>query len=146
MKSDKSVRNITLAAINRKVMDPNSWIHSRIADENDQELIRKFQLIDSELSVFEIKSENAHTLISTRRIMELSNHQMKELNFENIDDLIYGNFKGTSNAPILSKFRTVDIYGEELDFQLETGKASIGLIYAISTIRSLRLNDLNTST
>ena len=140
MKPDNSVRKITLAAINRTGIEPNTWIHSRIADDNDQDLANKFELIDDELSVFEIKSEYAHTLISTRRIMELSNQKMQQLSFENLDDIIYGDFKGKPEKPTLSKFRTVDIYGEELDFQLETGKASIGLIYAVNTIRSLRLH------
>ncbi|MAW95155.1 MAG: hypothetical protein CMF33_08005 [Leeuwenhoekiella sp.] len=141
MKTDKSIRNITIAAINRSAMDIDSWNHSRIADENDTELIEKFELLENELPVFEIKSEFAHTLISTRQIIERNKEKLHSLNFDFLDDVVYGNFKGQRNKPKLSIFRVVDIHGDELDFQMETGKASIGLIYSVDTIRQLRADD-----
>ena len=141
MKTDKSIRNITIASIKRKAMDLDSWNHSRIANENDNELIEKFGLSENELPIFEIKSKLAHTLISTRQILEWSNQKIKRQSFEFLDDVIYGNFKGRPNKPELSTFRVVDIYGGELDFQMETGKASIGLIYSINTIIKLNLDD-----
>ncbi|WP_299533069.1 hypothetical protein [Ulvibacterium sp.] len=141
MKTDKSIRNITIASINRKAMDIDSWNHSRIADENDKELIEKFELSENELPVFEIKSELAHTLISTRQIIERNKDKIQRLNFEFLDDVVYGNFKGRPNKPELSIFRVVDIHGDELDFQMETGKASIGLIYSVNTIRKLKADD-----
>ncbi|MAW93812.1 MULTISPECIES: hypothetical protein [unclassified Leeuwenhoekiella] len=141
MKTDKSIRNITIASINRKAMDIDSWNHSRIADENDTELIEKFELSQNELPVFEIKSELIHTLISTRQIIERTNEKIQRLNFEFLDDVVYGNFKGRPNKPELTVFRVVDIHGDEFDFQMETGKASIGLIYSVDTIRQLRADD-----
>lgn len=119
-------------------MDIDTWNHSRIADENAAELIEKFELSDNELPVFEIRSDNAHTLISTRQILERNNINVKRLNFDFLDGVVYGNFKGRPNKPELSIFRVTDIHGDELDFQLETGKASIGLIYAVNTIRKLK--------
>jgi hypothetical protein len=141
MKTDKSIRNITIASINRKAMDIDSWNHSRIADENDKELIEKFELSENELPVFEIKSELAHTLISTRQILQRNKEKVQRLNFEFLDGVVYGNFKGQPNKPELSIFRVVDIHGDELDFQMETGKASIGLIYSVNTIRKLKTDD-----
>ncbi len=122
-------------------MDIDSWNHSRIADENDTELIEKFELSQNELPVFEIKSELIHTLISTRQIIERTNEKIQRLNFEFLDDVVYGNFKGRPNKPELTVFRVVDIHGDEFDFQMETGKASIGLIYSVDTIRQLRADD-----
>ncbi len=122
-------------------MDIDSWNHSRIVDENDIELIVKFELSKNELPVFEIKSEFAHTLISTRQILELNNEKLKSLNFEFLDGVVYGNFKGRPNKPELSIFRVVDIHGDELDFQMETGNASMGLIYSVETIRKLNTDD-----
>ena len=120
-------------------MDMDSWNHSRIADENDTELIKKFELAENELPVFEIKSEFAHTLISTRQILELKTEKIQSLNFDFLDNIVYGNFKGRPKKPELSIFRVTDIHGDELDFQMETGKASIGLIYAVDTIRQLKM-------
>ena len=141
MKTDKSIRNITIASIKRKAMDIDSWNHSRVTDENDKELIEKFELSKNELPVFEIESELTHTLISTRRILECNKEKIKQLNFEILDRVIYGNYKGRPNKPELSIFRVVDIHGNELEFQMETDKASIGLIYSIDTIRRLKEND-----
>ena len=141
MKADKSIRNITIALISRKAMDIDSWNYSRIADENDKELIEKFELSENELPVFEIKSEFAHTLISTRQILEWNKEKLQRLNFEFLDGVVYGNFKRRPNKPELSIFRVVDIHGDELDFQMETGKASIGLIYSIDTIRKLKADE-----
>ena len=67
--------------------------------------------------------------------------KLHSLNFDFLDDVVYGNFKGQRNKPKLSIFRVVDIHGDELDFQMETGKASIGLIYSVDTIRQLRADD-----
>ena len=141
MKTDKSIRNITIASIKRSAMDINSWNHSRIVNENDMELIEKFELSENELPVFEIKSEFAHTLISTRQILERTKEKLQRLNFDFLDRVVYGNFKGQKNKPELSIFRVVDIHGDELDFQMETGKASIALIYSVDTIRQLKADD-----
>ena len=118
-------------------MDIDSWANSRIPDENDVELIEKFELSNNELPVFEIKSDKAHTLISTRQILERNENKIERLNFDSINSVDYGNFKGRIE-PELSIFRVTDIHGNKLDFQLETGKASIGLIYAVDTIRQLK--------
>ncbi len=141
MKTDKSIRNITIASIKRSAIDIDSWNHSRIVNENDLELIEKFELSQDELPVFEIKSELTHTLISTRQILERTNGSLQYLNFDFLDRVVYGDFKGQPNKPELSIFRVVDIYGDELDFQIETGKASIGLIYSVNTIRQLKADD-----
>ncbi len=141
MKTDRSIRNITIASINRNAMDIDSWRYSRIADDNDKKLIEKFELCENELPVFEIKSEIAHTLISTRQILEQSKGNIKRLNFEFLDDVVYGNFKGQITKPELSIFRVIEIHGNELKFQMETGKASIGLIYSVNTIRKIKAAD-----
>ena len=80
-------------------------------------------------------------MISTRQIIERTNEKIQRLNFEFLDDVVYGNFKGRPNKPELTVFRVVDIHGDEFDFQMETGKASIGLIYSVDTIRQLRADD-----
>ncbi|MEM9078151.1 MAG: hypothetical protein AAGC43_13995 [Bacteroidota bacterium] len=138
MKTDKSIRNIAIAAIKRSAMDMDSWNHSRIANENDIDLIKKFELSEGELPVFEIKSDLAHTLISTRQLLEKKNETIQRLHFDFLDNVAYGNFKGRPDKPELSFFKVTDIRGDKLDFQLETGKASMGLIYSVDTIRRLR--------
>ena len=138
MKTDNSIRNITIAAIKRSAIELETWSYSKIVDEYDLELKREFQLSDNELPVFEINSSTAKTLITTRRIIERKKRELKFLEIDQVDDIIYGNFKEQLNQkPKLSTFRVIDIYGNQFDFQMETGKASIGLVRSVDTIAKL---------
>ncbi len=136
--SDISISKKTLASIKRHSIDRHTWIYSRIIDKRNLVFIKNFKLSEVELPIFEVKSELAHTLITTRQILEFKSNEVQSIEFQFIHDVIFGNFKGRQHRPELSHFRVIHLYGDKLDFQIETGKASIGLIYAIRTIRQLR--------
>jgi len=93
------------------------------------------------LPIFRISSPNAKTIITTRRIIEKNESGIESVNFEDIDVLVYGNFKGSINKVELQIFRIIDDFGKEYNFQMETGKASIGLINAVNTV--LKLKSIN---
>ena len=135
MKTDNSIKETTLAAINRSAMNPESWVYSKVYSENNA---NEFELEENELPIFEVSSSKAMTIITTRRIIEKENEKVCFVDFEEVDDVIYGDFKGQINKPELSKFRIVDMYGEQYDFQIETGKASIGLISCVKTVLKLK--------
>jgi hypothetical protein len=84
-----------------------------------------------------VKNPSKHTLITTRRIIEKTEGSYSIVEFEDIDDVIYGLFKGQIDYPVLSTFRIVDLYGDQIDFQLETGKAAVGLIKSVNMVRKL---------
>lgn len=134
MKTDTSIKNIVSAAIYRKVMNPEEWIYSKIHIGNQSVI---FDLEDGELPIFEINSPNAKTIITTRRIIETEN-EVQTIYFEDIKNINYGNFKGKIDKPELSVFSIVDVSGRRYDFQMETGKASIGLINTVSTVLQLK--------
>jgi len=134
MKKDSSIKNITIAAIKRSAMEIDTWTHSRIIKGDSID----FELNENELPVFEIKSEQKHTVITTRKIIERHNDTIKSIDFGFIDDVVYGNFKGRPNSPELTIFRIIDIHGDDIDFQMETGSASIGLIKSVNTILNLK--------
>ncbi|WP_124019435.1 hypothetical protein [Flavobacterium hydrophilum] len=142
MKKDISIQNITIASIKRSAMDIDTWEYSKISAETENKYI-DFELDKNELPIFEIKSQTKHTLITTRQILEIENNNLKSIDFESIDDVIFGDFKGTVNKPKLSIFRIIDIYGEQIDFQMETGKASIGLIKSVNTVINLKRESLH---
>lgn len=135
MRTDKSIKEITIAAINRSVMEPENWLYSKVCVE-DKSI--EFVMEEDELPIFEINSPKAKTIITTRRIIENENGKLSFVSFEEIDDVVYGDFKKQINKPELSKFRIVDMYGDEYDFQMETGKASIGLINSVKTVLKLK--------
>ncbi|MEO7978376.1 hypothetical protein [Flavobacterium sp.] len=135
MKTDNSIKEITIAAITRKAMNPESWIYSKVCIENKSD---EFVLEENELPIFEINSLKVKTIVTTRRIIEKDNEKIFFINFDEIDDVVYGDFKKQINKPELSIFRIVDMFGEEYDFQMETGKASIGLINSVNTVLKLK--------
>ncbi|MDV6169217.1 hypothetical protein R1T16_12345 [Flavobacterium sp. DG1-102-2] len=115
-------------------MDPETWLYSKIIATPT---VYGFSLKKEELPVFLIEGNNAKTLVTTRRIIEISGIERKEISIIDIDDIIYGDFKGRPNKPSMSIFRTIDLYGDELNFQLETGAASVGLITSLNTLINL---------
>lgn len=123
-------------------MDIDAWEYSKIVTIETENKYGDFKLDKNEIPIFEIKSQTKHTLITTRQILEIENNKLKSIDFESIDDVIFGDFKGTLNNPKLSIFRIIDIYGEQMDFQMETGKASIGLIKSVNTIINLKRESL----
>lgn len=141
MKKDSSIKNITIASVKRSAMDINIWEYSKIVTVETENEYVNFELDKEELPIFEIKSQTKHTLITTRQILEIENNKLKAIDFESIDDVIFGDFKGIVDKPKLSIFRIIDIYGEQIDFQMETGKASIGLIKSVNTVINLRHNN-----
>ena len=143
MKKDTSIQSITIASVKRSAMDIDTWEYSRIVTAETENKYIDFALEKNELPIFEIKSQTKHTLITTRQILEIENNKFKSIDFGSIDDVIFGDFKGTLHKPELSIFRIIDIYGEQMDFQMETGKASIGLIKSVNTIRDLKRESLN---
>lgn len=124
-------------------MDIDTWEYSKILTAETENKYFDFKLDENELPIFEIKSQTKHTLITTRQILEIENSKLKSIDFESIDDVIFGDFKGIVNKPKLSIFRIVDIYGEQMDFQIEIGKASIGLIKSVNTVINLKRESIN---
>jgi len=143
VKKDSSIQNITIASVKRSAMDIDTWEYSKILTAETENKYFDFKLDENELPIFEIKSQTKHTLITTRQILEIENSKLKSIDFESIDDVIFGDFKGIVNKPKLSIFRIVDIYGEQMDFQMETGKASIGLIKSVNTVINLKRKSIN---
>jgi hypothetical protein len=138
VKKDSTIQSITIASVKRSAMDIDIWEYSKIVTAETENEYIDFELDENELPIFEIKSQTKHTLITTRQILEIEKNKLKAIDFESIDDVIFGDFKGIVNKPKLSIFRIIDIYGEKIDFQMETGKASIGLIKSVNTVINLK--------
>ncbi len=109
MKKDTSIQNITIASVKRSAMEIDTWEYSRIVTAETENKYIDFALEKNELPIFEIKSQTKHTLITTRQILEIENTKLKSIDFESIDDVFFGDFKGTLHKPELSFFRIIDI-------------------------------------
>ncbi len=122
-------------------MNENNWIFTRIVKEANEKGEIEKHLLSEELSILEIKGEDAVTIVTTQRIIEIQNQKIVNLNIDQIDDVVYGNFKGRpAEEPRLSKFMVTDLYGEKYDFQMETGYASIALMKGLDTVLRIKRN------
>ncbi|OUL62028.1 hypothetical protein [Flavobacterium sp. AJR] len=137
MKEDSSIRQLTITAINRSVMNPEEWLYSKVSTDLKNDT---FLFEDNELPIFEIETSKAKTIITTRRILEKEGEILHAVNFDEVDKVFFGDFKGQINKSELSIFRITTIDGEEQNFQMETGKAAIGLIKSIQTVIKLNTN------
>ena len=133
MKSDSSIKNITLAAIRRHAIDLNDWKYTQI---DPQSLPEQIILQDEEIAiVYSQFTKDDWTVFTSRRIVGKSETKLDEILFRDIDDFIFGDFKNLNLTKTF--FRITDIYGERADFFMETGKASMASIYALKTILEL---------
>lgn len=137
MKSHVSIKNITIAAIKRHSMDINSWENTSISILDFPSQIEQ---LDSELPILSfVLTDSDWTIITTRRIIGKISGDYKQLDFNELDDIVYGDYKNIKKSTTL--FRTTDFHGVNSDFLMETGRPSMGFIYAINTILRLYRNE-----
>jgi len=137
MKSDHSIKNIAIASIKRHSIGLEEWTMTKIAPE-----IVPFDINfkpQEQAVVLLYRDEENWTLITTQRIMGSIGDVFREAVFPEIADIIFGQFKiakfGTTD------FSTIDIYGNEKKFLMETGKPSMAYMYAIRIIDNAYKNN-----
>jgi hypothetical protein len=137
MKSHDSIKNITIAAIKRHSMDIDKWVNTSISFHDFPSQIER---LDSELPILSfVLTDSDWTIITTRRIIGKISNDYKQIDFNELDDIVYGDYKNTKKSTTI--FRTTDFHGENTDFLMETGKPSIEFIYSINTIHGLYRNE-----
>jgi hypothetical protein len=137
MKSDESIKNITIAAIRRSSREMETWTRTKLINKFPVEI--KSQ--DNELPVvyFKIDDEN-WTLITTKRIIGQFESSKREVFFEELDDTVWGLYKNTKIDKTV--FRTSDMYGDQKDFYMETGYPSMAFVYGVQTIDRLTKSNI----
>ena len=133
MKTDSSIKDISLAAIRRHSIDIEKWAKTNIS-------VSDFPLeilsIEAELPVVYFNADKDNwTLVTTRRVIGQIKSAKSEINFVDLDNYTWGLFKNKNFDK--TTFRLTDIYGEQFDFLMETGNPSMAIIYSIRTIDGL---------
>lgn len=137
MKSHESIKNITIAAIKRHSIDIDKWTNTSISILDFQPQIEQ---LDSELPILSFAlTDSDWTFITTRIIIGKISGEYKQLDFNELDDIVYGDYKNIKKSTTI--FRMTDFQGDNSDFLMETGKPSIAFIYAINTILRLYRNE-----
>lgn len=131
MKPDSSIKNISVAAIKRKSIDLNSWTRTTLISEFPLD----FEPKPNELPIVYVLIDNNNwTLVTTQRIVGQIESIRREIFFDQFDDVVWGSLKNTKIDSTI--FRTSDMYGDQYDFLMETGKPSMAIISSVGTIEN----------
>jgi hypothetical protein len=138
MKTDQSIKDIVIAAIRRKGMEMDTWAHTRLWDEADPairaELLRECSLGTGELPIlYSYINATTWSLVSTRRVWHRNGDCVGSVAAADVIASDAGNFKGYGKQESEDMvIRSKD--GATHHCPFETGKPSMGMLYAVSTL------------
>ena len=135
MKSDSSIKNICTAAAKRHTIKPINFPLTTLFENDSIKLISdQVHLLAGELLIMQtFMSSSDWTLITTRRIISSFDRIMQEVVPEKINSWNWGDFKGyVSKQTSIGELRLAN--GSSFRIHIETGKASMVIIYAVITL------------
>ena len=138
MKTDQRIKDIVVAAIHRHSMGIDSWVRTRLWDSGDplvkKELSRSCELAPVELPILYsyIDAEN-WTLVTTRRVWYSVGRQIGSVTASDVTKHRLGDFKGHGKQEA-ERMVISSQDGRAHYCPFETGKPSMGTIYAIMTL------------
>ncbi len=140
MKTDTSIRNICVAAIKRRSSSPNGFLSTSFFEketiseiyENSNELP---YIAPNELPIAKTTMDEKNwTLVTTRQVVTCANGIIRSIKAYNILIFDFADFKGLHKTLFtVGSLLTHD--QQKLDVFIETGKASMVIIYAIQSLR-----------
>lgn len=136
MKSDKSIHAICIASIKRSTMKPYNFKWTKFYESNSEFPYSglEINLVESELYICStVIDQDNFSILTTRRLITKQNGLLSVLNIQGAIDKQYGDFK--VNKEIIYTFGCVrSESGDELNYFIETGKASMVMIYGVRTL------------
>jgi hypothetical protein len=141
MKTDQSIKGIVVAAIRRTGMDMDTWVGTRLWESGDpvilKELLLSCDLAPKELPIlYSYIHPATWTLVTTRRIWYSAEGHAGSVAVSDITAHDAGNFKGYGSQTV-ERMTIASQDGAVHYCPFETGKPSMGIIYAIMTLRRL---------
>lgn len=137
VKTDKSIKNICIAAVKRHTIPPIDFPYSTLFDNDGIDVSVSIALADHELPIAKTHIDALNwTLVTTRRIITCLSGLMQELPAARIKSYHWGDFKGMGKKP----FTIGEIQSEEgdtINIHIETGRASMVIIYSIRTVAGM---------
>jgi len=137
-KSDQSLKNTCIAAIKRSTIPPFDFSYTRIykaGDTIDNEKIKTELIVESEerLICSTIINDKIWTILTTRRIISFEGVGLQQHSIKSIQEWNAGDFKGYSGQNYTKGFLHFTD-GKIFPFFIETGRASMVMIYGIRTL------------
>ena len=143
-KSDKSIKNIAIASIKRYTILPFDFKLSRIYENEEQienqKVSKEIDLDEGEeLICSTIINELVWSVLTSRKIITLEGVGKEEHGLEGLTDRDAGDFKGWSKQQYIKGFLQFDD-NKTVPYFIETGRASMIMIYGVDTVVKLLRN------
>jgi hypothetical protein len=136
MTEDEKIHDVVIASIRRHSISPEKWRNTCIAGLH-QLFAKEFSLQSGEFVVASAKiSSNSWYIFTTRRLVSCFKGRQSEARLSELKESEFGNFKGYGSNPnlgttILTEVATLNFSNDLIiQFEYETGKASMAPIYA----------------
>jgi len=137
-KSDKSIHNICIAAIKRACTQPYDFKWTRFYEEP-----KEFALSYPKMAAYVEENElpicativhaRNWSLLTTRRLFTMDNGQLTKGDIEGSKNQSHGDFKGAGTHERTNG--AIQLFdGTKMTYIIETGRASMVMIYGIRTI------------
>ena len=138
-KSDESIRRICVASIKRHTIKPIDYPLTKVFETQllvniDETISSAFRHFENELPIALTYVDKSNwTLLTTRQIISNINGDVKQTLTENVIQRKWNDFKGYKDkSTTLGQLTLAD--NMTLDIIIETGKASMIIIYGIMTL------------
>ncbi|TCI90627.1 hypothetical protein [Tenacibaculum sp. M341] len=134
-KSDKSIHNVTIAAIKRSTMKPYDFKWTQFYESNSDFYYKGLiNFLKDELIICStIISSDNYSIVTTQRLLTCEKGIEQIANLTNAKNKSFGNFKGYENE--LITFGMVELpEGNTFKYFIETGKASMIMIHGVKTL------------
>jgi hypothetical protein len=135
-KTDKSKHKICVASIKRHSMKPYDFKWTKFYESNPDFPYPKLlpDLAENELIICSTVIDAGNcSILTTQRLITRQNGQTTAANIEGATDKFYGDFKGHEKKPFT--FGQIQLQnGTGLKYFIETGKASMIMIYGVRTL------------
>lgn len=140
-KKDISIKNITIASIIRHTIKPIDYTYSKVYDKKeetlDEKILSNINLEEGEeLICSTVISDLIWSVLTSRRIITLEGLRKREHSLKGLKIRDIGDFKGYSKQKYTKGVLHFD--DEKLiPFFIETGKASMIMVYGTNTATQL---------
>lgn len=135
-KTDKSIHNICIASIKRCTKKPYDFKWTKFYDFNTEFINSEIllDLVENELIICStIIDIDNFSILTTRQLITNEKGQITKGDIQGSKDCSYGDFKGYKDKQLT--FGQVQLKdGEEMKYFIETGHASMVMIYGVRTL------------
>ncbi len=142
-KTDESIRKICIAAIKRHTIKPIHYpltkiLETQLLTDLDNNISASFAHLENELPIaITLVDNNNWTLLTTRKIITNNKGTIKHTFANKVAEWAWNDFKGYKQKPVTLGKLTLDD-NSTLDTIIETGNASMIMIYGIMTLTGFK--------